>query len=637
MTWAIQTEQLTKRFPKSPGWRLKTRELEPPAVDHVDLSIRDGELFGLLGPNGAGKTTLIKLLCTLILPTSGRASLFGYDLHQEDEIRAQIGLVTSDERSFFWRLTGRQNLDFFASLNGLYALTAKERVNSVLRQVDLLDVADKQFQVYSTGMRQRLAIARALLKEPQILFLDEPTRGLDPNASSNLHELIRSLARNKEKTIFLTTHDLNEASDLCDRIAIMDDGKILACGTIAELQEQIKPSDEFELHVEGLPSNLIDKLRENVSDLSIQPLEEDFSQKYIIHLKDPKNNYYQLNTTIDILRKSKTLITQINHRSASLQNVFKYLTEKEQPGNEELKTEWIETNHFTKIEDSQPQKRIEPKQHTSSWFSGIRTPLAFLKRDWLIESSYRISFLLQVISIFFSVTMFYFIAQLFGESADAYLTRYNTDYFSFVLIGIAFSGYFGVGLSSFSSRLRQAQTTGTLEAMLTTPTKHTTIIFSSSLWDYLWTTIRTVIYLIIGILFMGVSFKNANYASATLILILSLISFSSLGIIAASFIMVLKRGDPVTWIVSSLSSLLGGVYYPVKILPTALQWLSLLVPLTFTLDAMRLSLLSGKTIVELIPQISALILYSIVLIPVGLIAFHFAVQKAKKDGSLTQY
>jgi ABC-2 type transport system permease protein len=262
---------------------------------------------------------------------------------------------------------------------------------------------------------------------------------------------------------------------------------------------------------------------------------------------------------------------------------------------------------------------------------------AFLKRDTLNELSYRFSFLLQLLGILFSIGVFYFIAELFGEAATPYLEQYGGDYFSFVLIGIAFSGYFGVGLSGFSNSLRRSQTTGTLEAMLTTPTSLSTIIISSSLWDYLLTTVRVFIYLFIGVTLLGVELQDGNYFAAIIILILTIITFSSLGIIAASFIMVVKRGDPITWIVSSLSSLLGGVYYPIEILPEWMQLLARLIPVTYALEAMRLALLEGASISTLYPDILALIIFSVLLLPLSLFSFRFAVNRAKLDGSLTHY
>ena len=263
--------------------------------------------------------------------------------------------------------------------------------------------------------------------------------------------------------------------------------------------------------------------------------------------------------------------------------------------------------------------------------------LAFVKRDSRLELSYRFSFLLQFCGIFFSVCLFYYVARLLGEAASPYLAPYGGDYFSFVLIGIAFGGYFGVGLSSFATGIRRAQMTGTLEAMLMTPTRLSTIVLCSSLWSYLITTFRVLVYLALGALFLGVNLGQGNYLAALLILALSVVAFSGLGIIAASFVMVLKRGDPIAWLFNVLSSLLGGVYYPIAVLPGWLQCLSRLLPITYSLRAMRLALLQGYSLSALAPDILALALFGLILLPLSLLAFRYAVYRARVDGSLTQF
>ena len=636
MSWAIQTYNLSKQFPVTGGWRqfIQPRNLAPPAVDTVNITVKRGELFGLLGPNGAGKTTLIKMLSTLVIPTSGTAKLFDIALEQEADIRSMIGLVTSDERSFYWRLSGRENLEFFSVLHGLDSKQATDRIETTLHSVGLQNVSDKRFQTYSSGMRQRLAIARALLSEPRLLFLDEPSRGLDPGATQSLHQLLRNLAADCGITVFLTTHNLDEAEQLCEHMAIMDKGRIRAQGTLSELHQSLNLRGEYNLRIKNFRPRTNKKLQEDVQDIQIDTLDTEDNEEASLIVYDSINGEERLNRAVDILREDDVTIMEIRHRSSSLKNIFIRMVDREddREGSKRIAVDNLSVSSTTM------------KPHKLKLFhlsfpnrSDFRVTLAFLKKDWRIETSYRISFILQFIGIFFSVSLFYFIALLFGDAADPYLGRYGTDYFSFVLVGIAFSNYFGVGLSSFSSRIRQAQTTGTLEAMLTTPTKHTTIVISSSLWEYLMTTLRVFVYLAIGVIFMGVTFKDANYASASLVLLLSIISFSSLGIIAASFILVLKRGDPITWIVSSISSLLGGVYYPINVLPEGLRWLAMLLPITYSLDAMRLALLQGESIGNLLPQLMALSVFCVVLVPAGIIAFRYAVRKAKTDGSLTQY
>jgi len=266
----------------------------------------------------------------------------------------------------------------------------------------------------------------------------------------------------------------------------------------------------------------------------------------------------------------------------------------------------------------------------------LKKALAFLRRDLLIELSYRLSFFFQFAGIFFSVLTFYFIAKLVGESATPYLEPYGGDYFSFVLIGVAFQGYFWVGLSSFSESIREGQVSGTLEAMLVTPTSVDTIVLSSALWSYIFVTLRVLVFLVMGAFLFEVSI-NANLLSAAAILILTVICFSSLGIISASFIMVFKRGDPINWLFGSLSTLLGGVFYPVSILPKWLQTLSGLLPITYSLRGIRYAILQGYSLSALSSEIFALLAFCSLLIPLSLICFRYAVRVTKRSGSLMKY
>lgn len=266
----------------------------------------------------------------------------------------------------------------------------------------------------------------------------------------------------------------------------------------------------------------------------------------------------------------------------------------------------------------------------------MRRSLAFLRRDWRLQLSYRFSFVLQFFNLFFRILIFYFLSLLVGDSAASYLGDYGGDYFAFVLIGLAFSGYFGVGLQSFASNLREAQTTGTLEAMLLTPTRLSTVILSSSLYDYGFTTIQVFMYLLLGAVLFGVQFSG-NVGAALLILALTIVAMTSLGIIAASFVMVLKRGDPVTWLFNSAGLLLGGVYYPIEIMPGWLQGLARLLPITYSLEAMRQALLTNASFSELLPDIAALALFGLVLVPISLLSFRLAVQRAKVEGTLAHF
>lgn len=316
---AIEARQLSKVFTKPRGWQRLARTTPVTAVSDLNLSIPQGELFGLLGPNGAGKTTLVKMLCTLIQPSSGTAVVAGQPLENGGAIRAAVGLVTSDERSFYWRLSARRNLAFFAAMHGLYGRDADERINLALAEVGLTEVADRRFGLLSSGMRQRLAIARSLLHWPQILFLDEPSRSLDPQATRQLHDLIRRLLARREMTVFLITHDLAEAEALCDRVALMHNGRIQTSGSPQELRRHLYPARQYTLHVISLPDAARASLLKllylscQVNRIQLQTTGEDG----------------RLTAVLDILRQHQVAIQQIESTIPTLEEVFRHYTEDE--------------------------------------------------------------------------------------------------------------------------------------------------------------------------------------------------------------------------------------------------------------------------------------------------------------------
>jgi ABC-2 type transport system ATP-binding protein len=212
------------------------------ALDGVSLTVEKGEVMGLLGPNGAGKTTLIKILSTLVTPDEGMVRIAGHKLKHCLKIRKKIGLVSTNDRTFYWRLTGRENLDFFATLYNIHGLAKKTKINQVLELTKMQDKADFRFMAYSAGQKQRLSIARAMLSEPEILLLDEATSSLDPIAARRILDFTRkTLVQREKKTVIWCTHDLNEADEICDRLTIMYQGRVLhsgSCQLIKTLHQQ---------------------------------------------------------------------------------------------------------------------------------------------------------------------------------------------------------------------------------------------------------------------------------------------------------------------------------------------------------------------------------------------------------------
>ncbi|MBL8058409.1 MAG: ABC transporter ATP-binding protein [Anaerolineales bacterium] len=222
-----------------------------PALRGLTLAVAPGEFFGLFGPNGAGKTTFIRILATLVTPTAGRARVLGLDVAaQPAQVRARIGLVSSNENSFYGRLTARQNLEFFAGLQGLRPSAARLRAAELLDVFGLRAAADAPAQTFSTGMRQRLNVARALLHDPPVIFLDEPTKGLDVLAAANLRALLKDeLVGRRGKTVLLTTHDLAEMEQLCGRVAILEAGRLRAAGAPADLIREASASVIYRLEL----------------------------------------------------------------------------------------------------------------------------------------------------------------------------------------------------------------------------------------------------------------------------------------------------------------------------------------------------------------------------------------------------
>ena len=265
---AVETKDLVKVFERGRRtiWQRIRREPDKRdrfrAVDGIDLVVEPGEIFGLLGPNGAGKTTTMKMLATLLIPTSGTIRVLGIDpLARPREVRARLGAMLSGERSLYWKLTGRENLEYFAALYHVPPGETKARIANVLAAVKLAVRADDYVERYSTGMRQRLALARALLPNPPLVVLDEPTVGLDPQASRDLRDRVREL-KAQGRTVLLTTHYMEEADQLCDRVAIIDHGRIVALDTPAALKRTIRAEEvvHLEIALDGDERPVIDRL-----------------------------------------------------------------------------------------------------------------------------------------------------------------------------------------------------------------------------------------------------------------------------------------------------------------------------------------------------------------------------------------
>src|SRR5438270_10471430 len=282
---AVEAHELKRTYRTTTGV-LRRRPLVVEAVRGISFAVEQGELFGLLGPNGAGKTTTIKMLITLLLPTAGEARVLGHDVVREArEVRKRIGYVFGGERGLYERLSGLDNLRYFAELYGVTGKAQRVRIQEVLELVGLSGRERERVEGYSRGMRQRLHIARGILHDPQVLFLDEPTIGVDPVGARELRATIAGLTQSG-KTVLLTTHYMFEADSLCDRIAVIARGRIVAEGTPSELKDNVADSTVVEVEVFGIAEQDVARLRDlpGVTSVSVEERE----QAQLVTIQSPR-------------------------------------------------------------------------------------------------------------------------------------------------------------------------------------------------------------------------------------------------------------------------------------------------------------------------------------------------------------
>ena len=301
----IEIQNLKKVF--------RQKKKETLAVDEVSFEVGKGVVYGLIGPNGAGKTTLVKLLSTLIIPTSGTAFINGYDISTQDsEVRESIGLAAGTERSFYYRLSVWQNLWFFGALQKIETTEMKSRIESILKRLDIYSEKDKDFMKCSTGEKRKLDLARCLLTDPPVLLLDEPTTSIDPYSAMKIREVIGEL-KEKGRTIILVTHNLYEAERLCDRVGIMNEGKLVREGSLSSLKSEV-PTKKVTVRLESFPPNeFLEKLK-----AFGQVIGRPERKEVEIRLQ----NSGKLNELIELFNSNHLTLESIQTRELSLEEIF---------------------------------------------------------------------------------------------------------------------------------------------------------------------------------------------------------------------------------------------------------------------------------------------------------------------------
>ena len=319
MIGTVRVEALSKSYQVRQRQGLfKSQKSSVDALQGVTLDVQAGEVFGLLGPNGAGKTTLIKILTTLLLPTSGDAWVNGYHvLRQENQVRASVGCMLMGERGLYWKLTGRENLEYFGALYHLSPSARRQKAQEIIDMLALKDLADRTVETYSSGQKMSLAFGKALINDAPLLVLDEPTNTLDVPSASELRATVRDLNA-LGKTIIYTTHIMSEAETLCKRVAIIDRGQLLALGTIAELKASLGRSQVT--RIEGvMTSKALTAIRqlpevEQASRTSIETID--------VLTVVTRNGHENLPHLIEILNRNGALIQKIAPEEITLEDVF---------------------------------------------------------------------------------------------------------------------------------------------------------------------------------------------------------------------------------------------------------------------------------------------------------------------------
>jgi ABC-2 type transport system ATP-binding protein len=300
------------------------------ALDRVDFEIHDGELFGLLGPNGAGKTTTVKILCTLLEPTNGHAFVKGYDVVKDGGlVRKIVNMVAGGERMLYYRLTGRENLKYFADLYDVPKREVTTRVDNLLELMGLSDRADDEVEKYSKGMRQRLQVCRGLINDPEVLFLDEPTLGLDVNIAKDLRSFIREkVVREQGKTVLLTTHYMFEAEEMCDRVGFLSKGKLVVVGKPEELKREVPSGFSIELLVARLTEEIASSLRqlESVKRVITTDYEGEAEGEKVDRLVIDVDSDKALPQILNHLASKPCRVVSFNLRGPTLEDLFMFYT-----------------------------------------------------------------------------------------------------------------------------------------------------------------------------------------------------------------------------------------------------------------------------------------------------------------------
>ena len=593
----VELIDVERSFQPDPLRRLLRRRRAAPheVLRGVDLRLDRGEWLGMLGGNGAGKTTLLKIIAGLLAPSSGTVRVGGHDAGSRARaVREQVGYVLADERSFLWRLTARQNLEFFATLERQRGREASDRITELLDAVDLSADADRQVHEFSTGMRQRLAIARSLLKRPRVLLMDEPTRSIDAAHSAALWPLVRHELDAVDGCAILVTHYRQDAEAQCSRVTWLEDGRLRERPNAED--RTFAGRDLITVRLRRLPGPtlpLIERLP-GVEELSLAMGADD----------------------------EATLELFVDRARFSLAGFVELVT--------------AEGAALSGLEVRDAESSLADGGSRAGGCA-MTLAAAFAMRDLRVAWSYRFSFVMQFGTLVFTLLSVRFLSDLLasGEGETA-LGTYGGDYFAFVVVGLAINVLAIPSARTFAGAVRAAQVNGTFEAMLATRTHPVAIVLAGSSYPLVVATLQTVAIVALAALAFGAEFQLQNAGLVALVLLLAMAAFAGFGLASCAFTIAFKQREPFTGVFLAGSLLFSGVLYPTSVLPRELEILAPLLPMTHALQITRGLFLEGAEVANIELHLLALAGFALML-PVGLWLLERSLDWARRAGSLGHY
>ena len=602
MTPVIELSRIVKTYRIRRSW---WRSDPLRAVDGVDLRVESGEILGLLGKNGAGKTTLIKIMAGLLRADGGEGRVLGYDIERDHKkIRASVSLVapTADVGTDN-ALTVRQNLEFWAVVYNLDEHVRAARIDELLAFLDLERYQDAWPMSISAGMRQRLAIARSLLVSNPILFLDEPTVKLDAQGAQAVREFIRRINRDFGITMILTTHLIFEAEALCDRVAIMDRGKILSCDSVLQLRKHLQRYDACTIETRDVPDGV---------RLQVQSRHSGALRRGVVRVR----------------RRCPQGFGGTPGRGPVLRAQDPARTPSRYPG-----------RGYGRADPggNLPQHRDERSRPMIGF---LRAGLSFAWLELKALRFYPVNGLLQVVQSFVSVGIWFFVSLFLRTYAAPSLAQYGGDFVAYMVIGVLFFQNTGAMMTLPLESLSTAYWDRRLEVYHSRRYGLWAFITGRFIWLFCYNALILAVILAVALGVAGVHMdRAAPILPAVSFYVVFVLTCLGIGLIGAStfFFLEVKQGrDPVTWLVDVLAQIFSGVYYPLSILPPSVHWIAGLIPHTYALRGIRLVMINGSGFGSADTRQAFLILlgFCAVSLAAGIGLFNRALAKAERTNGI---